>query len=119
MEETLGELNGKASDPYTQRIENIIKRRSWLRNTDPFKISPIVTDIVFYVYTKNYEGETVNISEVVRHCRGSERAVRGHIKSLIEGGWLSLERSSSDRRQSLLKVSERVNPLMRQYIDLD
>ena len=101
-----------------EKIEQVNRRRKYLRATKPFSISPVINDILIAIYYANLKDTPVNVTSVITYCRGSERTIRTHLKSLIDDGWVAARVPDDDKRESRLVLTEEGAKLLRTYIDL-
>jgi DNA-binding MarR family transcriptional regulator len=103
---------------HVEKVEAVNKRREYLKNTKPFSISPIVNDILFSIYYCNLKGTPVNITSLITYCRGSDRTIRTHLKTLIDCGWVDGVPHQIDKREVRLSLTDKGVDLIKIYIDL-
>lgn len=111
-------LGGIERTSHIAKVELVNRRRNYLRMTKPFSISPVVNDILFAIYYCNLKNTPVNVTALITYCRGSDRTIRTHLKSLIDGGWVGARNPIDDKRESRLVLKDEGAKLVRAYIDL-
>ena len=97
---------------YKENLHKLIKIKRYLDESLYSGHSLITYDLLMRILESNLQDKPATIKEVCTQAKQSMLNTRKHLNSLISHGWVELEKDKFDKRQRLLKPTEKLKKLI-------
>jgi DNA-binding MarR family transcriptional regulator len=97
---------------YIENLKKIITVKKYLDESLYNGHSLVTYDLLLRILESNLEDKPTTIKEVCTRSTQSMLNTRKHLNYLIEHGFVALEQDTKDKRQRLLKPTEKLKRLV-------
>jgi len=106
---------------YIENLKKIIKVKKYLDQSLYNGHSLVTYDLLLRILESNLKSKPTTIKEVCTQSTQSMLNTRKHLNHLITGGWVELVQDTKDKRQRLLKPTDKlkklINELSKSFFD--
>ena len=97
---------------YKDNLKKLIKVKKYLDESLYNGHSLVTYDLLLRILESNLQDKPTTIKEVCTQSTQSMLNTRKHLNYLIAHGWVELEKDAFDKRQRLLKPTEKLKKLI-------
>lgn len=97
---------------YVENLKKIISVKKYLDQSLYNGHSLVTYDLLLRILESHLNNKRATIKEVCTQSTQSMLNTRKHLNHLISGGWVELVQDTHDRRQRLLKPTEKLKKLI-------
>jgi DNA-binding MarR family transcriptional regulator len=97
---------------YKENLKKLIKIKKYLDESLYDGHSLVTYDLLLRILESNLQDKPTNIKEVCTQSTQSMLNSRKHLNFLIRHGWVELEKDALDKRQRLLKPTDKLKKLI-------
>jgi DNA-binding MarR family transcriptional regulator len=97
---------------YTENLKKIIEVKKYLDESLYQGHSLVTYDLVLRILESNLTDKPTTIKEVCTQSTQSMLNTRKHLNHLISDGWVELAQDTKDKRQRLLKPTDKLKILI-------
>ena len=97
---------------YIDNLKKIIRVKKYLDQSLYSGHSLVTYDLLLRILESNLKSKPTTIKEVCTQSTQSMLNTRKHLKYLIAGGWVELAQDTKDKRQRLLKPTEKLKKMI-------
>lgn len=97
---------------YVENLRRIVKAKKYLDDSLYSGHSLVTYDLLLRILESNLRNKPTTIKEVCTQSTQSMLNTRKHLNHLIKHDWVALERDTKDRRQRLLKPTDKLKKLI-------
>jgi DNA-binding MarR family transcriptional regulator len=97
---------------YKENLKKLIKVKRYLDESLYNGHSLVTYDLLLRILESNLQDKPTTIKEVCTQSTQSMLNTRKHLNYLISHGWVELEKDAFDKRQRLLKPTDKLKKLI-------
>ena len=97
---------------YIENLKKIIKVKKYLDQSLYNGHSLVTYDLLLRILESSLKNKPTTIKEVCTQSTQSMLNTRKHLNHLITGGWVELAKDTKDKRQRLLKPTDKLKKLI-------
>ena len=106
---------------YVENLKKIVRVKKYLDQSLYNGHSLVTYDLLLRILESSLKNKSTTIKEVCTQSTQSMLNTRKHLNHLIRHGWVDLEQDTKDKRQRLLRPTDKleklVNELGKQFFD--
>ena len=97
---------------YVENLRKIVSVKKYLDQSLYNGHSLVTYDLLLRILESNLKNKPTTIKEVCTQSTQSMLNTRKHLNHLIKHGWVELEQDTQDKRQRLLKPTDKLKKLI-------
>ena len=97
---------------YVENLKKIVRVKKYLDQSLYNGHSLVTYDLLLRILESNLKNKPTTIKEVCTQSTQSMLNTRKHLDHLIKHGWVELEQDTKDKRQRLLKPTDKLKKLI-------
>ena len=97
---------------YVENLRKIVSVKKYLDQSLYNGHSLVTYDLLLRILESNLKNKPTTIKEVCTQSTQSMLNTRKHLNHLIKHGWVELEQDTKDKRQRLLKPTDKLKKLI-------
>ena len=97
---------------YVENLRKIVSVKKYLDQSLYNGHSLVTYDLLLRILESNLKNKPTTIKEVCTQSTQSMLNTRKHLDHLIKHGWVELEQDTKDKRQRLLKPTDKLKKLI-------